>query len=192
MRSPFYAEALQRGLQNAKSVLVVADGAIWIWNLAENRFKDATHRVDLWHVSEHLWAVANDIFDKGTPEAAKWAKQHISYLKLRNNGSLDVIDSLCDIRDNIDGLTEKQQKTVEREIGYFNRHVNKMDYKNGKKLKQPLGSGAMESTCAQYQCRFKRTDQFWSLDGDEAFLALQTLHWNKRWHLLFPHDRQKE
>jgi predicted membrane protein len=192
LEKQLYAEALRRGLQNAKYVLVIADGAIWIWNLAENRFKDATHRVDLWHVIEHLWAIANDMFGKGTPEAAKWAKQHISYLRLRSNGSLDVISSLCDIRDNTGGLTEKQQKTVEREIGYFNRHVNRMDYKNGKQLKQPLGSGAMESTCSQYQCRFKRTGQFWSLAGDEAFLALQTLHWNERWHLLFPHDRQKE
>ena len=192
LEKQLYAEALQRGLQNAKSVLVIADGAVWIWNLAENRFKDAIHRVDIFHVSEHLWAVANDLFDKGTPEATKWAKKHISYLKLREKGSLDVITSLCEIRDNLGGLTKKQKKTVEREIGYFNRHKNKMDYKNGRKLKQPIGSGAMESTCAQYQCRFKRTGQFWSLDGDEAFLALQTLHWNKRWHLLFPHDRQKE
>ena len=33
------------------------------------------------------------------------------------------------------------------------------------------------------------TGQFWSLEGDEAFLALETLHRNERWHLLFPHDR---
>jgi hypothetical protein len=47
-----------------------------------------------------------------------------------------------------------------------------MDYKNAKALGQPLGSGAVESTCSQYQRRFKRTGQFWSLEGDEAFLAL--------------------
>jgi hypothetical protein len=39
---------------------------------------------------------------------------------------------------------------------------------------------------------FKRTGQFWSLDGDEAFLALATLHRNGRRHRLFPHDQQKE
>ena len=44
-----YAEALQRGLSEAESVLVLADGAVWIWNLAENRFKDAAQRVDYWH-----------------------------------------------------------------------------------------------------------------------------------------------
>ena len=26
------------------------------------------------------------------------------------------------------------------------------------------------------------------LEGDEAFLALTTLHRNGRWHMLFPHD----
>jgi hypothetical protein len=39
---------------------------------------------------------------------------------------------------------------------------------------------------------FKRTGPFWSLDGDEAFLALATLHRNGRRHRLFPHDQQKE
>ena len=63
-----------------------------------------------------------------------------------------------------------------------------MDYKTGKALGQPVGSGAIESTCSQYQRRFKLTGQFWTLGGDEAFLALATLHRNGRWTRLFPHD----
>jgi hypothetical protein len=192
LEKQLYAEALQRGLLNAKSVLVLADGAIWIWNLAESRFKEATHRVDLWHVTEHIWTIANDLHGNGTPEARQWALTRLSWLKRRKVGALDVINSLHEIRDSLDNLTSKQCETLDREIGYFDRHKDRMDYKNGKALDQPLGSGAMESTCSQYQCRFKRTGQFWSLDGDEAFLALQTLHWNERWHWLFPHDRKKE
>jgi len=192
LEKQLYAEALQRGLLQAKSVLVLADGAIWIWNLAENRFGQATHRVDLWHATQHIWAVANDLYGNETPEARQWAHERISWLKHRKDGVLDVISSLHEIRDNLDALTSKQCETLDGEIGYFDRHKGRMDYKKGKALDQPLGSGAMESTCAQYQCRFKRTGQFWSLDGDEAFLALQSLHWNDRWHLLFPHDRKKE
>jgi len=191
LEKQLYAEALQRGLLRAKSVLVLADGAVWIWNLAENRFKEATHRVDLWHVTQHIWAIANDLYGHETPEARQWAHQRISWLKRRKNGAIDVINSLHEIRASLAKLTSKQCETLDREIGYFDRHKDRMDYKNGKALDQPLGSGAMESTCSQYQCRFKRTGQFWSLDGDEAFLALQTLHWNERWHLLFPHDRKK-
>jgi len=187
-----YAEALQRGLTQAESVLVLADGAAWIWNIAQNRFKDAVHRVDFWHVSEHLWTVARDLYGQGTPEARQWIQPLLRWLKRRKDGALDVIGALRDIRTNLDSLTDKQCETLDRELGYFDTHKGHMDYKNARALDQPLGSGAMESTCAQYQCRFKRTGQFWSLGGDEAFLALATLHRNGRWHLLFPHDQKKE
>ena len=187
-----YTEALQRGLLEAESVLVLADGAVWIWNLAQNRFKDATHRVDFWHVSQHLWAVANELYGHNSPEARQWIEPLLRWLKHRKNGALDVIDTLQQIRESIKDPTNKKIEALDQELGYFDRHKDRMDYKNAKTLGQPLGSGAMESTCSQYQCRFKRTGQFWSLEGDEAFLALATLHRNERWHLLFPHDRQQE
>ena len=186
-----YAEALQRGFTKAKSVLVLADGAVWIWNLAQNRFKDATHRVDYYHVCEHLWTVAHDLYGQ-TPQARQWVLPMLRWLKRRKDGALDVINALQEIRADLEKLSAKQQETLDLEIGYFEGHKDRMDYKNGKVLDQPIGSGAIESTCSQYQCRFKRTGQFWSLDGDEAFLALATLHRNGRWHRLFPHDQQKE
>lgn len=183
-----YTEAILRGYNQAETVLIIADGAVWIWNIAERRFSGATQRVDLWHVSEHLWSVANDLYGKGSNEAKEWAERHTKWLKNRKTGVLDVINSLSDILENSDKLTEQQSKTVQRESAYMTNHQNRMAYKEGKKLNQPIGSGAMESTCAQYQCRFKRTGQFWSLEGDEQLLALQTLEWNERWGLLYPHD----
>jgi len=60
------------------------------------------------------------------------------------------ITSLHEIRDSLDNLTRKQQETLDSEIGYFDRHKDRMDYKNAKALDQPLGTGAMESTCAQW------------------------------------------
>jgi hypothetical protein len=54
---------------------------------------------------------------------------------------------------------------------------------------QPLGSGAIESTCRQYQCRFKRTGQFWTTAGDEALMCLETFWRNGRWHELYPHAK---
>jgi len=187
-RHQLYAEALRRGLTKAKQVLILADGAIWIWNLAQDRFRDAQQRVDLYHVKGHLWSLAYELFGHGTEEAIAWVTPLLKVLERRNNGVLDVIHGLEDIRSVIRTLTTKQRKALEREIGYFDEHKDRMDYKQGKRLGQPIGSGAIESTCSQYQRRFKLTGQFWSLSGDEAFLALATLHRNGRWHLLFPHD----
>ena len=47
------------GLAQADKVLVIADGAVWIWNLAGDRFAQAHQRLDYYHASQHLWAVAH-------------------------------------------------------------------------------------------------------------------------------------
>jgi hypothetical protein len=57
----------------------------------------------------------------------------------------------------------------------------------GHKRGEPLGSGAIESTCRQMQCRMKRCGPFWSTAGDEALLCLEIFWRNDRWELLFPH-----
>lgn len=187
-RAQLYTEAIQRGLLQAEEVLILADGAVWIWNIADDRFKGATQRVDMYHVREHLWTLANELFGHGSETAKQWVNPFLNWLNHRKDGAADVIEGLEGLRSTLEHLSAEQQKSIEREIGYFTEHKNRMDYKNGKALGQPVGSGAIESTCSQYQRRFKLPGQFWSLAGDEAFLALATLHRNDRWSQIFPHD----
>lgn len=187
-REQVYAEALQRGLLQAQQVLILADGAIWIWNLVEDRFAMASQRVDLYHVKEHLWSLANELYGKGSDTARNWVTPYLGWLQHRTHGALDVIEGLHGLAATLNAFSDAQQEALEREIHYLTTHQDRMDYKAGKALGQPVGSGAIESTCHQYQCRFKLPGQFWSLEGDEAFLALATLHRNARWRRLFPHD----
>ena len=182
-----YVEALLRGLLNAQEVLIIADGAIWIWNLADDRFKGARQRVDLFHVKEHLYELAHILYGKGTEEARQWLRPLLSHLDRRQDGALDVLHHLEELRLNPKPLTAAQQKALDTEVGYFTTHQKRMDYKAAKAKGEPVGSGAIESTARQYQCRFKCTGQYWTVAGDEALLALATLKRNERWHLLYPH-----
>ena len=75
--------------------------------------------------------------------------------------------------------------TIERATAHLQTHRERLDYGTAKKKGEPLGSGAMESTCRQYQVRCKRTGQFWTQTGDQALMSLKTFHRNGRWHLLF-------
>ncbi len=184
-RNQLYAEALRRGLNQAKTVLVLADGAVWIWNLVEDRFAQAMQRLDLYHAREHLWALAGELFGAGSVEAEVWVQPHIQRLKEQENGAVEMISTLEEFKEKLGLFGEKQRVVYERELNYFKTHQHRMDYKTGSDLGQPIGSGAIESTCAQYQRRFKLTGQFWSLEGDEAFLALWTLNRNGRWGELF-------
>jgi hypothetical protein len=182
-----YTEALLRGLLNAQEVLILADGALWIWNLADDRFKGAKQRVDLFHVKEHLHELAHTLYGKGTEEARQWLRPLLGFLDRRKDGALDVLHHLKELRLSPQPITPDQQKALDGEIGYFSTHQGRMDYKAAKINGEPVGSGVVESTARQYQTRFNCTGQYWTLQGDEALLALATLKRNERWHLLFPH-----
>jgi len=41
---------------------VIGDGAIWIWNIADEHFPTATQIVDLYHARQHLWELSGKLF----------------------------------------------------------------------------------------------------------------------------------
>jgi hypothetical protein len=177
-----YGEAVRRGLLLAQHVLLIADGGVWIWKLACEKFPRAAKRLDFYHASEHLWAVANEIHGAGTAAAKAWVEPLLH--QLRHGGEAGVVQTLADLT----GVVEETHRAaVEREAAYFASHKDHLDYQNGADKGEPIGSGAMESTCRQYQCRFKRPGQFWSEQGAEGLIALETFWRNGRWHLLYPH-----
>lgn len=182
LRDLLWAEAVRRGLLQAQEVLVVADGAVWIWNLVADRFGQAHQQLDLFHANQHLWAVAAAVHGEGTPEARAWVEPLLK--QLRAGQAERVIRRLGQVQ--LPSGTPAAE-VVAREQQYFRTHQQRLDYAKASAQGWPLGSGAIESSCRQYQCRFKRTGQFWSTSGDEALLALHDFWRNGRWQRLFPH-----
>ena len=182
LRGQLHAEAQRHGLGRARQVLVVADGAAWIWNLAKDRFPEARQRLDAYHAKEHLWAVANAAHGKGSETARQWIAPLLG--QLDEGKPLAVINELEELAKRLEGKAREQ---VRREKNYFEQHQGRMDYAQGRAQGEPVGSGAIESTCRQYQVRFKRTGQYWSKHGDEALMSLASFWRNGRWHVLYPH-----
>lgn len=177
-----HAEALRHGLGRAAKVIVMGDGAAWIWNLAEDRFKEAVQRVDLYHIKQHLWTIAKELHPD-QKEAAKWVRGVKNQLK--KGKARRVVATL---EETLQTLGLEKQETVRKEVGYLKSHEGRMTYAGAEARNEPCGTGAIESTCRQYQCRFKRPGQFWSREGDEALLCLDNFWRNNRWTLLFPHS----
>lgn len=106
--------------------------------------------------------------------------------QLKNESALKVIGQLEDALVALPG--GPAATVVAQEVEYFHEHQERMDYRSGRRAGEPIGSGPVEATCRQYQCRFKRPGQFWSQAGDESLLCLETFWRNERWQLLFPHS----
>lgn len=184
LREQLHAESLRRGLGQAASALVIADGAVWIWRLADDRFPQARQRLDFYHAVQHLAAVGRALFGEDKAKFKAWLQPLVRQLK--NESAIKVIAQL---EAALAGLSAgPAAEAVAREVNYFHEHQKRMDYRAGRRAGQPIGSGAVEATCRQTQCRFKRTGQFWSQRGDEALMCLETFWRNGRWHLLFPHS----
>ena len=185
LREQLHAEALRRGLGQAAGALVIADGAVWIWRLADDRFAQARQRLDFYHAVQHLAAVGRAIYGEDKDKLKSWLRPLVKQLK--NESSIKVIQQLEDILASLPAGAPAQ--AVAKEVDYLREHQDRMDYRAGGRRGEPIGSGAIESTCRQTQCRFKRPGQYWSQQGDEALLCLEIFWRNERWHLLFPHNR---
>jgi len=183
LREQMHAEALRRGLGQAAGALVIADGAVWIWRLADDRFPQARQRLDFYHAVQHLAAVGRALFGEDKDKLKGWLKPLVKQLK--NGSAVKVIGQLEEV---LNTLPQGPARTVvTRQVNYFHQHQQRMDYRAARRAGEPIGSGPVEATCRQTQCRFKRTGQFWSQRGDEALMCLEIFWRNDRWHLLFPH-----
>ena len=181
LRGQLHAEALRRGLGQAAGALVIADGAVWIWRLAADRFKDARQRLDFHHAVQHLAAVGRALFGEDQAKLKGWLRPLVRQLK--HQSAIQVIHQLEELAEGL----PVGAVAVQKEVAYFREHQKRMDYRTGRQRGEPIGSGAIESTCRQTQCRFKRPGQYWSQEGDDSLLGLETFWRNNRWHLLFPH-----
>lgn len=184
LRQQLHAEALRRGLGQAAGALVIGDGAVWIWRLADDRFPQARQRLDFYHAVEHLAAAGRAMFGEDKARFQAWLRPLIQQLK--NQSAVKVIRRL---EEAIQVLPQGSPaaEEVQAHVNYLREHQHRMDYRAARRRGEPIGSGPVEATCRQTQCRFKRAGQFWSRTGDEALLTLETFWRNGRWHLLFPH-----
>ena len=76
-----HQEALRRGLARAQVVYLVMAGAVWLWDLAQDRFQHTLKTLDFHHAREHLNAVAEVLPGPGTDPAKEWLKGLLHQLR---------------------------------------------------------------------------------------------------------------
>jgi hypothetical protein len=178
-----HAEARRRGLGAAREVFVVADGGVWIWRIQQDRFPEARGVLDFYHASQHLWAVGQALHPTDAAAARAWVEPLLS--QLRHGQESGVLQTLADLPAWCAARQQAVPPEVARETAYFASHREHIRYQTMAARGCPVGSGAMESLCAQLQGRFKRCGQFWSQTGLADLLALETARRNLDWDVLW-------
>jgi len=174
--SRLYAEAERRGSTQAEAVIVLGDGAPWVWNLADEYFPTAVQIVDLYHARQHLANAAKLIFGSVSGSQAEWLQARLNEL---DDGEVEaIIGALGRARPR----DVAQQADLEREVNYFRNNAERMRYADFRKRAMFVGSGVVEAGCKTVVGqRLKRSGMHWTVRGANAIMALRCLILSGRW-----------
>ena len=159
-------------------VVIVGDGAEWIWNRAK-WFIRRCEILDFWHAMEYAWNFARLNYGEGSKQADQWVHQIGIDLKA---GKVDeVIVRLKRMRPK----TPQLRVSLESLIRYYSENASRMRYDEYLRLGYGIGSGAVESAHKQViHARMRQAGMRWSEAGARRLLALRLLLLNDNWALL--------
>ena len=167
--------------QTPCQVVVLGDGAKWIWEMADEYYPKAIQILDFYHVSEYVWDVARELYPDESKRQHKWVKPQLK--RLRASRWKDVVESLRFLKGS-SALT----KTVQDLKRYLENNADRIDYKRYQELGLMIGSGVVESSNRRVVTqRLKQSGMHWSVKGAEAVIALRacylssSLQWCQFW-----------
>lgn len=172
-------EARAGGLARARQTLGVGDGAPWVWQLMSARWSGAHQLLDFYHASQHLHALGEALHPRQENTRRAWVEKQCH--DLRHGKEKRVLRRIARLR----ARRGAGGEIIRREQNYFVTHARRMHYQSVAARGWPIGSGAVESACAQKQGRLKRPGQFWTRSGLRHLNALMEArdngHWDQLW-----------
>ncbi len=170
-----YTEAWRRGWSRAQKKVVIGDGAIWIWNLADQHFPSAIQIVDLYHARQHLWDLSAKLFPNDSKGLRQWIARCLDRLE---RGKIEALVKI--LRDSPPG-TDELAKTIANEAEYFERNAERMRYPAFRAQGLFVGSGVVEAGCkVVIGARLKCSGMFWTVRGANAIIALRCCRISRR------------
>lgn len=167
-----YAQARLAGLHRAQQIVVLGDGALWIWKQADEHFPGAVQIVDLYHAKEHVWEVAHAVYGRSSQEACIWAERACALLV---NGQIEELVLLISKLPTISSAEGSGRSVPERTMDYFTSNAERMRYPLFRAQGMHIGSGIAEAACKTVVgVRAKGTGMRWTPDGLDAILPLRT------------------
>jgi hypothetical protein len=172
-----WATAVQHQAQLAQELIILGDGAEWIWNLVAEHFPKAVQILDWFHATEYLMPVAKAAFP--TQEAQdSWLNQAKQALW---DGRVDEMVALClDL-----AHTEDSSDPAFVAARYFDQNRTRMDYPAYRRQGYQIGSGTIESAAKQIGVmRMKVAGATWNEDSARKVAKARAAYLSHEWPAL--------
>lgn len=170
----------QLNLQDAAEIVLLGDGAPWLWDVFASLQKDlgitgkTTEVADFFHACEHITEITEAHSEKTPKEQRAWYRELKRLLRAGKHCQFcEAVEREADVH-SLPMLKEK--------LTYFRRHEARMHYDQYEKAKLPIGSGIIESAVRRVvNGRLKAPGSFWKVENIERMLVVRCALLAGRW-----------
>lgn len=169
-----YAVALKHGLEHAKKVVIISDGAKWIKGFREKFCAnlDVVHILDYSHVKENIYKFAN-VFIRGAKQKTAWAEE---LARLVKEGKIDEAIAKAE------PYKDKRRAGIPNIYSYLSNNRDCINYPSYVAAGYFIGSGVIESgNRSVMQERLKLPGMRWNVESAQFVLTLKCKYDSNLW-----------
>jgi hypothetical protein len=173
-------EMHRRGVEHAKEVAAIMDGADWEQGFTDYHCPRATRILDFPHAAEHVNSIGEFLHGEHTPESQAWLKERLHQLKHKGPDEL-----LLEFR----ALQQRHpdSKAISGNVAYLEKRKSQMQYPRFQAQGWPIGSGIVESgNKLVVEARLKGAGMHWAELHVNPMLALRNIICSERWKEEWP------
>ncbi len=175
-----HAEARRRGADHVRQLVVLGDGAAWIWKMATKILPEATQIVDIYHAREHVHDLAKQLAPVLGDNQPAWLADRLEDLDQGDIEALVKATTALPVND-----TDREQ--IDTALDYFIKNAQRMRYQIFRDLGMFIGSGVVEAGCKTLVGqRLKLSGMRWNIPGATAILTLRCHRESNRWDQIWP------
>jgi hypothetical protein len=162
----------------------LGDGAGWIWKSVNRVLTGCTQTLDIYHASERLSRCAQAIFGEGTAATAT-AFEHARGRLLSAGwpGVCGWVAELLAVEDAAE--RERRRRWTDALVGYFSKHVGRLNYRERLASGRAIGSGAVEGQAKTLGLRLKSRGARWRKANVRPMASLvcvrNSMQWDAYW-----------
>jgi hypothetical protein len=170
-----WLKAYERGVSHAAEVILLGDGAPWIWLRLGLIFPQATQILDWHHAEGYVIQVAQAVFGPGTQVGTVWLKQEIDLLW---DGQVpQVIHNLETLQS-----AQPHNEAIQTALTYYTNNQHRMNYPAYRQRGLQIGSGTIESGCKRVvKARLDQAGMTWTVEGARAVLKARAAYLSGQW-----------
>ena len=173
-------EMHRRGVEKAKEVAAIMDGADWEQGFIDYHCPQATRILDFPHAAEHVNGIGEFLHGEHTPENQAWLRERLH--RLKHEGPEKLLLEFQALQQQY-----PESQAISGNLAYLEKRKEQMQYPRFQAQGWPIGSGIVESgNKLVVEARLKGSGMHWAEEHVNPMLALRNIICSDRWKEEWP------